>query len=225
MKKSLLLYQLFLIPFVNSYSQYKQKYFKDGYIIRLSDTIPCKIYAKEPEELQEKIAFKYKDADEPIVYHPGSIVSGFGLTLDGQTRHYTAIPHPLNKKGTKTELIYGEVITGSFLKLFKYSYTKEYLNMASLSGNSPILFVPIKTKSKKPKIDYFIYRTDIDSSSHLSTYMRDNMIKLNSELINRFFGDHPDLLKKIENEVTLAIFSQYIDEYNLWWSKRNKKQE
>ena len=32
------------------------------------------------------------------------------------------------------------------------------------------------TKLKKVIIDYFIYRSDIDSSSHLSSYMDDNMI-------------------------------------------------
>ena len=131
----------------------------------------------------------------------------------------------MNKRGTKTELVFGEVVTNGFLKLYKYSFRRENLNFAGANVNAATLFIPVKTKNKRPTIDYFLYRSDIDSSSHLSTYMKDNMIKLNSELINRFFGDNPDLLRKIENEVTLAIFSQYLDEYNLWWSRRNKKQE
>ena len=218
MKASLFLLSVFFTLSVNLFSQYKEKYFIEGYIIRQDDTIECKIYSKKAEELQEKIIFKYTDSDEPIVYYPGSIIKGFGLSLKGKHHHYTTVPRPLNKKGTKTELIFGEVITSGFLKLYKYSFTKES-NMSSANLNGTVN----TTKLKKVIIDYFIYRSDIDSSSHLSSYMDDNMIKLNKELINRFFGDNPDLLKKIENDVTLALLSQYIEEYNSWYTKKNKK--
>jgi len=223
MKAGFFLLSVFFTLSVNLYSQYKEKYFIEGYIIRQDDTIECKIYCKKAEELQEKIIFKYTDSDEPIVYFPGSIIRGFGLSLNGKHNHYTTVPRPLNKKGTKTEFIFGEVITNGFLKLYKYSFTKEQLNMASVNSNSTTAFVPVKTKNKKAKIEYFLYRSDIDSSSHLSSSMNDNMIKLNKELINHFFGDNPDLLKKIEYDVTLALLSQYIEEYNSWYNKKNQK--
>ena len=96
--------------------------------------------------------------------------------------------------------------------------------MTGASTNSARVFVPTKTKSKKAVVDYFIYRTDIDSSSHLSSYMRDNMVKQNKELVDHFFGDNTDLLKKIELDITLATFVQYIEEYNAWFKKKNKKE-
>jgi len=218
MRAKLFLLSIFFTLSANLYSQYKQKYFIEEYIIRQDDTIECKIYSNNPEELQEKIIFQYTDSDEPIVYYPGSIIKSFGLSLKGKYNHYTTVPRPLNKKGTKTELIFGEVITNGFLKLYKYSFTKEqYMSSANLNGTIHT------TKNKKVIIDYFLCRSDIDSSSHLSSHMDDTMIKLNKELINHFFGDNPDLLKKIEHDVTLALLSQYIEEYNSWYTNKNKK--
>jgi hypothetical protein len=223
MKIKLLLSSVLLFQFVTIYSQYKQKFFKDGYIIKQDDTLKCKIYSKNIDELQKKIIYKYEDSDEPIIYYPGSIIKGFGLTIDGKSSHYITLPKPLDKKGKNTELIFAEVVTNGFLKLFKYSFTKEQLDWAGANLNSTSIAIPIKRKSKKRKFDYFIYRSDIDSSSSLSTYMKDNMVKLNKELIDRFFGDNPDLLKKIEYDISIAIFSQYLDEYNLWYKKNNKE--
>jgi len=223
--KQKLFWLLFLsFPFLNVFSQYKEKFFKEGYVIRQNDTIKCKIYLKSIEELQEKIVYKYKDGDEPITYYPGSIIKGFGLTIDGKNIQYTTVPYPLNKKGTKIDLIFAEVVTNGFLKIFKYSFYRENLNMAGTSTNSARVFVPTKTKSKKAVVDYFIYRSDIDSSSHLSSYMSDNMVKLNKELVDHFFGDNPDLLKKIELDITLVTFVQYVEEYNAWFKKKNKKE-
>jgi len=220
MKASLFLLSVFFTLSVNLFSQYKEKYFIEGYIIRQDDTIACKIYSKKAEELQEKLIFKYIDSDEPIVYYPGSIIKGFGLSLNGKYSHYTTVPRPLNKKGTKTELIFGELITNGFLKLYRHSFTKEQFNTTP-TNSSATTFTTVKTK--KTIIDYFLYRSDIDSSSHLSSYMKDNMIKLNRELINHFFGDNPDLLKKIEHDITLTLLSQYIEEYNSWYLNKNKK--
>ena len=225
MQPGLFLLLTFLILSVNVFSQFKEKYFKDGYIIRQEkDTFACKIFLKDIESLHEKIVYKYKDSDEPITYHPGSIVTGFGFDDSGKYAHYTTVPHPLNKKGTKAELIFGEVVTNGFLKLYKYSFKREHLNFAgAASGSGPLLIVPYKTKSKRPVIDYFLYRTDIDSSCHLSTYMKDNMVKLKKELVDEFFGDHPELLKKIELDINLATFTQYLEEYNAWFNRKNKK--
>ncbi len=84
------------ILFLNVYSQFNIKKFKEGYIIRGEDTVQCKIFKGISVNEYEQVVFRYSDSKfaEPISYYAGSIVSGYGIKIDSVYKHFFAFPKP-----------------------------------------------------------------------------------------------------------------------------------
>ena len=144
---------LMTLSYLEAFTQKKNdKKYKDGYVIRFSDTISCQIYTGyQDNEIGHEVTFKYNDG-RIISYHPGSVIKGFGYKSDTAMVHYFQIDVPeYSIKEQTNSKAYAEVITDGRLRLYKYTKIKNSITIYPNILGSGIFHGP---KQKKPQLLY-----------------------------------------------------------------------
>jgi hypothetical protein len=219
---TLLLVLIFLLG-TEVYSQKKsKKKYKDGYIIRLSDTIPCKIFTGLQEnEIGYEVTFHYGDG-KPITYHPGSAVKGFGVNKGAGMAHYYQIPVPeywINEQ--KNNMAYAEVMSLGQLTLYKFTKIK------NSSFAIPIIAGPIIgfIFSNKEANNYFLkigVSDSLHSIGHKNTigaeyFERNEILELVKERPQVLANTPPDKF------IYIKELTSILNNYNSWYKKHQEE--
>jgi hypothetical protein len=202
------------------YAQKKVKKYKDGYIIRFSDTVSCKIYTGHQEnEIGYEVKFKYADG-RVITYHPGSVVKGFGYIGDDGFKHFYAINVPeywINEQ--QNNKAYAEVLSSGQLQFFKYTEIKNSIVVV------PTIIVPgvaVGTGTKN-KYTFFIKSADSDSLIKIG---RNNLVgppHFTREEIIPFIKNYVQAIAEVGNRyIYQNELAQIITRYNLWYERKKQ---
>jgi hypothetical protein len=213
---------LFLSLLITSvcYSQKKKdKHFKDGYIIRLSDTVRCKIYVGALEKICHEVTFQYPDGRQ-MTYTAGSAIKGFGYKTDSSEKHYLAFPiseYYIN--GQKNTKAYGEVIAPGQLRLLKYAAI--YPTVRATRRN-PGLGVTTATD-----IRYYLYPEKNDTAIRVGFKRLIGYVYFTKDEIKTYIADYRELMEEIkeEDKISLKELAAYIDSYNQWKEKTKTIQQ
>jgi hypothetical protein len=194
----------------------KEKQYKDGYIIRFSDTIPCKIFAGfKDDEIGYEVTFHYGDG-KPITYHPGGVVKGFGIKKGNDTVHYYQIPVPAYWINEQTNnKAYAEVVSHGQLTLYKFTKIKNTNFVIPIIAGPVIGFI---IASKKLN-NYFL---KIGNKDSLYTIGHKNTIGpeyFEREEIVTFVKERPQVLANIPQErfVYIKELTAILNDYNSWY--------
>lgn len=214
---------LMTLSYLEAFTQKKNdKKYKDGYVIRFSDTISCQIYTGyQDNEIGHEVTFKYNDG-RIISYHPGSVIKGFGYKSDTAMVHYFQIdvPEYWIKEQTNSKA-YAEVITDGRLRLYKYTKIKNSITIYPNILGSGIFVGP---KQKKDR-SYYI---KVDGDDSLYEVGHKNVI--GSEYVEReeivpFFKGQPQIIANVPQGEFIYInkLKLYLSRYNNWF--KTKKEE
>jgi len=198
----------------------KDKDFKDGYIIRLNDTVRCKIYSGFQEnEIGHEVTFKYADG-RIITYHAGSVLKGFGFKDDKTEKHFYEIDVPeyiLNEQ--KNNKAYAEVLSIGHLRFLKYTEIKNSIVVVPIAITPGIIVIP----SKKSKISCFIKIGDTDSLYKIGHNNAIGPPYFTREEIVPFLRGNTQLMAEIKDEhLSIKDLKAFIDRHNLWYTKRKQ---
>ncbi len=221
MKKSTMLTSVFLLlPFFLFSQKKNKKFYTDGYVLRLSDTISCKIFtAFKEDEIGYEVTFHYGD-EKPITYHPGSVIEGFGIRKGADTTHYFQIPVPeyLINEQTNNKA-YAEIISQGQLTLYKFSRIK---NSALL----PILVGPFigALLSNKELNNYFLKISGEDSLHIIGHKNIVGAVYFERQEILNFVKERPHVLANtpINEFIYLKELRSILNSYNLWYQQKSK---
>ncbi len=213
------LFLLLLLFCPDSYSQKKDKNYKDGYIIRFNDTISCKIYTGYQEnETGYELRFKYADG-RVIKYHPGSVVKGFGYKVNDTLKHYYVINVPeywINEQ--KNNKAYAEVLSTGQLRLFKYTEIKNSVLVPIILPSGVAV-----VGGTKSKYTFFIQTGDADS---LIKVGHNNLVgppHFTREEILPFLTGYVQAIAEVgDRYIYQKELEKIFNRYNLWYAKNNK---
>jgi hypothetical protein len=197
----------------------KEKYYKEGYIIRISDTIPCKIFTGFVEdEIGYEVTFHYGDG-KPITYHPGGVVKGFGIKKGDDTIHYYQIqvPEYWIKEQTNNKA-YAEVVSHGQLTLYKFTKIKNTSFVIPVITGPVIGFIV----ASKRLNNYFL---KIGNKDSLYTIGHKNTIGpeyFEREEIMAFVKDRPQVLANIPpgRFVYIKELAAVLNDYNSWYQRK-----
>jgi hypothetical protein len=200
-----------------AFSQKKNgKHYKDGYIIRFSDTIPCKIFTGlTEEEIGYEVTFHYGDG-KPITYHPGGVVKGFGIINGNDTIHYYQIPVPTYWINEQTNnKAYAEVVSHGQLTLYKFTKIKHTSFVIPIIAGPVIGFIEMSKKLN----NYFL---KIGNKDSLFTIGHKNAIGpeyFEREEIMAYVKDRPQVLANTPPDkfVYIKELRAILNEYNSWY--------
>ncbi len=216
MKKINLLFVSLLLFISSSYSQYKLKHFREGYIVKGNDTVMCKIHdGNDPYNI---VVFKYTHSkfEEAIVYYPGSIVKAYGFKKDTALREFTIIS---KKKSSllskKNEEVYGEVLVKGPLMLIEHNEMKYSAGTVQPGGG----FGP---GSSRNIVRYFIFHPDKDSAFVIATPSLFGS-GIDEDDLKKTFSEFPELAAKVKKKTKLEDLINYIKEYNEWYVANKKE--
>ena len=198
------------------------KKYKDGYVIRFSDTIFCRIYTGyQDNEIGHGVTFKYNDG-RIISYHPGSVIKGFGFKSGTAMVHYFQInvPEYWIKEQTNSKA-YAEVVVVGHLRLYKYTKIKNSITIyPNILG--PGVFVGSRQKKDR---SYYI---KVDGDDSLYEVGHKNII--GSEYVEReeivaFLKGQPQIIANVPQGEFIYInkLKPYLNRYNNWF--KTKKEE
>jgi hypothetical protein len=211
---------IFLLSTLPLFSQKKnKKNYTDGYIIRFSDTIPCKIFTGfQSNEIGYEVTFHYGDG-KPITYHPGGVVKGFGIYHTTKVEHYYQIPVPEYwiKEQTNNKA-FAEVVSHGQLTLYKFTKVKNSRVVA------PIIVGTIVAE-KEINI-YYLKMAGEDSLrvlSHKTTFGQDHFER---EDILKLVIDRPQVLANTSPDkfVYSKELKIILKDYNSWYRKTKEEE-
>jgi hypothetical protein len=223
MKLRIVILITLLISCYAVFSQKKNdKKYKDGYIIRFSDTISCRIYTGyQANEIGYEVTFKYSD-DRIITYNPGSVIKGFGYKTDTGMVHYYQIPIPeywINEQ--KNNKAYAEVISAGQLTLYKFTKIKNSSFVIPVIAGPVIGFIV----SNKKENNYFL---KIGASDSLISIGHQNAI--GAEYFERneileFVKQRPQVLANTPADKFIYIkeLRSIFNNYNSWYKKHQEE--
>lgn len=199
----------------------KDKNYAEGYIIRLSDTIPCKIYTGyQQEEIGYEMTFKYDDG-RILTYNPGSVIKGFGYKKNKEYIHFHEVDVPVYIiREQENNKAYAEVITDGALRLYKFRRIKNSVFIASGAIPAAILYW-IKSKenelfSIKKKRDDSLYVIGQKTIIGTTLFERNEIVP--------FLAGYPQVMANEHDElISLKDLKKYLQEYNTWY--RRKKEQ
>lgn len=216
MKKINLLLGSLLLLLSSTYSQYKLKHFKEGYIVKGQDTVMCKVYTGE--DPYNKVVFKYTDSkfEEAIEYYPGSIVKAYGMKKDSVLKEFTVISKKKSSWLSKrNEEVYGEVLVKGPLLLIEHRETKVTPGMVNSGGGFGM-------GSTRNIIRHFLIHSEKDSAIVLTAPALFG-IGIDEEELIKIFSEFPELAARVKKKTKLADLVTYIKEYNLWYVARKNE--
>jgi hypothetical protein len=196
-----------------------EKLYKDGYIIRFSDTIPCKVFAGfNDEEIGYEVTFHYGDG-KPVTYHPGGVVKGFGIIRGDDTIHYYQIPVPeywINEQ--RNNKAYAEVVSHGQLTLYKFTKIKNTSFVIPIIAG-PVIGFMISIK----KLNYYFLK--IGNKDSLFTIGNKNAIGpeyFERKEIMEYVIDRPQVLANIPPDkfVYIKELITILNEYNSWYQRK-----
>ena len=211
MKSRLLFFSFFILLFLAANSQFKDKRFREGYIIREGDTVKCKIHNGS---LHESVTAKFRDSkfEDPTMYGPGGYVSGYGIkNEDSVYKHFYSFPL-IMKNGLKKIKgnFFGLLHVTGYTKLLEvqittYSggYGSGSFNMGSIGG-------------------YYIYKTGADSSFLANKESILSSAVFEEEFTSKYFESHPDILAKLKKKLRLEDMVTLVKDYNSWYEEKEK---
>ena len=211
MKSRLLFFSFFILLFLAANSQFKDKRFRDGYIIREGDTVKCKIHNGS---LHESVTAKFRDSkfEDPTMYGPGGYVSGYGIRNDDSVyKHFYSFPLIL-KDGLKRkkENFFGLLHVTGHAKLLE-------VNISTYTGGAgPITSNTISIGG------YYIYKTGADSSFLASKETIFSSAVFEEEFTSRYFDNHRDIMDKLKKKVRLEDLVTIVKDYNSWYEEKKK---
>ncbi len=197
----------------------KEKQYKEGYIIRFSDTIPCKVFAGfNDEEIGYEVIFHYGDG-KPITYHAGGVVKGFGLKKGNEMVHYYQIPVPeywINEQ--RNNKAYAEVVSHGQLTLYTFTKIKNASFVIPIIAGPVVGFIVANKKLNT----YFLKIGNKDSLytiGHKNAigpeyFERDEIFALVKDRPQVMANTHPDKF------VYIKELKVILDEYNSWYQQK-----
>jgi hypothetical protein len=210
---------LFFLFCSQSFGQKKKdKHFADGYIIRLGDTISCKIYNGIPkEELGYRVKFHYGDG-KLITYYPGSAVKGFGILEDGDTLHFYQMDVPVYYfYGRKNDKVYVEVVASGRLTLYRFMKFKESIwTGTGLIGGALEMILASKDGNS-----YLIKMEGSDTLVAVGNKMAGGESYFKREEILPYVKDRPQVLAGIpvDKFIYLKELRMVLRSYNTWYKR------
>jgi hypothetical protein len=210
---------IFLLFHLSMVAQKKnKKYFKDGYIIRFSDTISCKIFAGfESDEIGYEVTFHYGDG-RLITYHPGSVIKGFGIYNSSGTVHYyqVSVPEYWINEQTNNKA-YAEVVSNGQLTLYKFTKVKNSTILA------PIIVGPVigAIVSDKEINSFFLKVAGEDSIrvfKHKNAFGKEYFER---ESVLQLVKDRPQVLANTPPDKFVYVdeLKTILNDYNSWYRK------
>lgn len=200
-----------------------KKLYKDGYIIRFSDTIPCKIYyGFESDEIGYEVTFHYGDG-KLITYHPGGVVKGFGIHYTTGTAHYYQIPVPEYwiKEQTNNKA-YAQVVSHGQLTLYKFTKIKNSRMLV------PVIAGPVVGAITADKeVNYYFVKIlsedSLQTFNHKTTFGKDHFAR---EDILDLVKDRPQVLANTSPDKYIYIKELQIvlNNYNAWYRKTKEEE-
>lgn len=214
---SVITFILFHLP-VNGQKKNKKLY-TDGYIIRFSDTIRCKIFTGfESDEIGYEITFHYGDW-KLITYHPGSVVKGFGIFYKTGVVHYYQIPVPeywINEQSNNKA--YAKMVSYGQVTLYEFTKVKKSRVLV------PIIVGPVigAIVSDKEINNYFVKISGEDSFRILNYKRAFGEIHFEREDILKLVKDRPQVLATLPTDKFIYIGELRIvlNNYNTWYRKK-----
>jgi hypothetical protein len=215
---------LMTFSYLETFAQKKNdKKYKDGYIIRFSDTISCRIYTGyQDNETGHEVTFKYNDG-RIISYHPGSVIKGFGFKGDTAMVHYFQIDVPKYwiKEQTNSKA-YAEVVIDGHLRLYKYTKIKNSITIYPNILGPGVFVGPGQKKDRS-------YYIKIDGDDSLYEVGHKNVI--GSEYVEReeivpFFKGQPQIIANVPQGEFIYInkLKLYLNLYNTWFKIKKEEQ-
>jgi hypothetical protein len=198
------------------------KKYKDGYIIRFSDTILCKIYTGyQANEIGYEVTFKYNDA-RIITYHPGSVIKGFGYKKDTGMVHFYQIAVPeywINEQ--KNNTAYAEVISFGQLTLYKFTKIKSSSFVFPIIAGPVIGFI-----ASNKEINNYLLKIGVSDSlysiGHKNTIGPEYFER--NEILN-FVKERPQVLANTlpDKFIYIKELRNILDNYNSWYKKHQEE--
>jgi hypothetical protein len=196
------------------------KKYKEGYVIRFSDTITCRIYTGyQNNEIGHEVTFKYPDG-RMLSYHPGSVIKGFGYLSDTGMVQYAEIRVPEYWINEQTnDKAYAEIVSDGHIRLYRYTKIKN--SVAVL----PVILKPGVLIVSTPKRDrsYFIKIEDDDSMYEVGHKNIIGSEYFEREEIVPFLTGQPQIMANVPPGEFIYIreLKGYLNRYNEWYKKRH----
>lgn len=198
------------------------KKYNDGYIVRFSDTISCRIYTGyQANEIGYEVTFKYNDG-RIITYHPGSVIKGFGYKSDTGMVHYYQIPVPeywINEQ--KNNKAYAEVISIGQLTLYKFTKIKNSSFVFPIVAGPVIGFIATNKKIN----NYFLKIGDRDSLYSIGHKNAIGAEYFERNEILEFVKERPQVLANTPADKFIYIkeLTSILNNYNSWYKKHQEE--
>jgi hypothetical protein len=206
----------FLLCFISQagFSQEKSN-FKDGYALKGKDTIRCKVQFNSNHTHPWKTVTLLINNEESTFFAGGTI-TGFGVEEDGKKYEYGTVDAEVSVGPTRAvNTLFIKKLSAGAIDLYEHEYAITTTRRKTINGEAQ----PGSTTSSQNFTKYYIAKTDSARPVLARPVLLPSFRKKDLEI---YLGDNAVLFAREEKRYSLKELIAVINEYNNWYTEKQK---
>ncbi|MEO6612465.1 MAG: hypothetical protein ABIT05_06990 [Chitinophagaceae bacterium] len=187
--------------------------FKEGYALKGTDTIKCKVLFDSKHDHSQRAVTLLINSEE-ITFFAGGTITGYGLEDEGRKYDYGSVDlEVLIGPERRANILFLKKLVAGSIDLFEYSYRTVTTKRTTINGVEQ----PGSTSTSQSSTNYYIAKTDSAAPVLSRPVILSSFRKKDLE---PYIKDNTEIMNDGEKRYNLKELIALINKYNEWYSAK-----